>query len=547
MPPKSKKRAPITPEEQQNLDFLLSCFPSLNKEHALTTLRAYKGDGARAAEMYMEMLEKANEGKVVYTLSGSGLDGSEAAPAASAPKESEEKGKSANGLTEDDMTMVDSVTIPSISLQDASAEERKNVKKRGKKKRGKKQQAKAQQQGAAVAEVEEDDDALLAKLIMLFPQFEVPHIIKVFEDSKKDFDKTVDELCKLDKLSDEANAPPKVSLAAGASQHAWSQFVAQHPLSSSSSSSVPVAAAAAPAAAGLEIAVVPDRAELEFTDSDDKPMEYAATLDHLRSLDRTPEDDKRSSSMKLNKLISQFQSALESQDYSLSTLEDIFAESDDSFDITKKRLLEMFPANDDEPIPEPEVKRRAPSPTAPRRDPNKPVPGTVIDSVGEIHAPETERQGVNPTNIIRGYQKELDELRRQRKVMLEHAFAASSSKDYNGAKRFLAQANEMQARIEELRGTAVEKAAKDAPSCAAIERKIDLHGYQPDECDTILANVFLGDSRPRGVVQVITGKGLHSREGIAVLQPHVENWLRNNKIRFRYIAGGFDVLPPKKR
>ena len=105
----------------------------------------------------------------------------------------------------------------------------------------------------------------------------------------------------------------------------------------------------------------------------------------------------------------------------------------------------------------------------------------------------------------------------------------------------------MQARIGELRGTAVSKAVNEAQSCALIERKIDLHGYQPKECDRILGNVFLGPNRPRGVVQVITGKGLHSREGIAILQPHVENWLRQNKIRFRYIAGGFDVLPPKKR
>lgn len=61
-----------------------------------------------------------------------------------------------------------------------------------------------------------------------------------------------------------------------------------------------------------------------------------------------------------------------------------------------------------------------------------------------------------------------------------------------------------------------------------VDAELDLHGYYQDEAaEALLA--FLGSSEARGCgrVRIITGKGLHSQDGIGVLRNLAEDILRN--------------------
>jgi len=71
---------------------------------------------------------------------------------------------------------------------------------------------------------------------------------------------------------------------------------------------------------------------------------------------------------------------------------------------------------------------------------------------------------------------------------------------------------------------------------------LDLHGLTALEAEVALDN-FLATAGEAGLkrVRVITGKGINSPEGRAILKPLVENWLENKGYNFRpakIIEGG---------
>lgn len=66
-----------------------------------------------------------------------------------------------------------------------------------------------------------------------------------------------------------------------------------------------------------------------------------------------------------------------------------------------------------------------------------------------------------------------------------------------------------------------------------LQARLDLHGLFVREALIAVEN-FLQESRTKGfsVVQIITGKGLHSQQG-PVLKKEVQSFLRDQHISFR--------------
>lgn len=67
-----------------------------------------------------------------------------------------------------------------------------------------------------------------------------------------------------------------------------------------------------------------------------------------------------------------------------------------------------------------------------------------------------------------------------------------------------------------------------------INAALDLHGLTALEAEAALAN-FLADARSFGYerVRIITGKGVNSPDGRAVLKPLVETWLKDHGYNWR--------------
>ena len=76
---------------------------------------------------------------------------------------------------------------------------------------------------------------------------------------------------------------------------------------------------------------------------------------------------------------------------------------------------------------------------------------------------------------------------------------------------------------------------KSAKKQSQWEECLDLHGKTAEEAINLLASFVAGSyARNLKAVVVITGKGKHSRGGVPVVKPRVENWiLQKGK---RYIA-----------
>lgn len=65
------------------------------------------------------------------------------------------------------------------------------------------------------------------------------------------------------------------------------------------------------------------------------------------------------------------------------------------------------------------------------------------------------------------------------------------------------------------------------------EASLDLHGRTAEEALAILARfVAQASAGKKKTVVVVTGKGLHSRDGVAVLRREVEHWIRRRGKRF---------------
>jgi DNA-nicking Smr family endonuclease len=80
-------------------------------------------------------------------------------------------------------------------------------------------------------------------------------------------------------------------------------------------------------------------------------------------------------------------------------------------------------------------------------------------------------------------------------------------------------------------------------------RELDLHGYTKAEAEPLLKD-FLEESLESrlSIVRVVTGKGLHSEDGIPVLKNFVTKYLTHNGFHFRMAkinrggTGAIDVI-----
>jgi len=117
---------------------------------------------------------------------------------------------------------------------------------------------------------------------------------------------------------------------------------------------------------------------------------------------------------------------------------------------------------------------------------------------------------------------------------------------------------DMEARRWQLRASSalVDQRRLDAQSSGHDSRaadRIDLHGLTVHEALTVVAqNVArwqatpLGEARSRPPLEIITGRGVHSRHSVSVIRPAIERYLRQRGFRVDTVsnAGALYVKAP---
>jgi DNA-nicking Smr family endonuclease len=101
--------------------------------------------------------------------------------------------------------------------------------------------------------------------------------------------------------------------------------------------------------------------------------------------------------------------------------------------------------------------------------------------------------------------------------------------------------------MKKRRKTVSENCAKKvARDVNKLVHQIDLHKLHTDQAIFVLKNVLINEAKANLFattdLKVITGKGLHSADGVPKVKPAVEIYLRNNDIAFCEVTGNPGVL-----
>eukprot|EP00656_Telonema_subtile_P027496 TRINITY_DN2959_c0_g1_i3.p1 TRINITY_DN2959_c0_g1~~TRINITY_DN2959_c0_g1_i3.p1 ORF type:complete len:985 (-),score=256.33 TRINITY_DN2959_c0_g1_i3:2120-5074(-) len=211
------------------------------------------------------------------------------------------------------------------------------------------------------------------------------------------------------------------------------------------------------------------------------------------------------------------------------TVEDLAALGSDLLDTVEAVPPEPAPAEDEDGFRTIRKKPRQ----------HKPKPGPAgrkvanVKSRGRGHEDETEAWGVG--------QSKTAQLRRMamqagmaRGKLLKEATEAYRSGQKALAKQLSEQGKEQEGLMRKYHREACNVVFLQKNPDIAELQQIDLHGLTVSEAVETTANYLnlCKSMKHRGILKIITGKGLHSEGGVPKIKPAIEDWLQSNRFNF---------------
>lgn len=147
------------------------------------------------------------------------------------------------------------------------------------------------------------------------------------------------------------------------------------------------------------------------------------------------------------------------------------------------------------------------------------------------------------TNPTETYNKIRHDEKKYAKFMV-HLFnsAANSFKagDFKNAKKFSELGRQYKAKFHQIKQENIDRMFNTLNSQEHLDQFVDLHGLHKEEAIVKLSKVMqeIKSKVESGVLpvscsfQVITGRGNNSKDGISVIKPWVEQYLRENDFKF---------------
>lgn len=122
--------------------------------------------------------------------------------------------------------------------------------------------------------------------------------------------------------------------------------------------------------------------------------------------------------------------------------------------------------------------------------------------------------------------------------------AANSFKagDFQSAKKFSELGRQYKARFQQIKQENVDKMFNTLNSTDHLDDFVDLHGLHKEEAILKLDQIMKRLKQKQNLeplskpFQVITGRGNNSKDGISVIKPRVEQYFRDNGIKYTIAA-----------
>ena len=511
-----------TAAEKDAVAFLLGCFHGLKAEHALRVLRSCHGDVSAAVETYLSLqcaqdIAKS-EGRDFSDLRGSGIGIGE-------DDEDPEDGWEEYEIEEEEVA----AAAPPSCVAPVQDSGREKVKK-GKSKKHEEERPKEK-------EVTQVDDQTLLALFDLFPQFECEHIMCVLKQHNNALDEAIDELVELDKAIDEQTrkeqaeqlVSPKVGMVTVESANAWKKFVPQRK----------------PVLRPKQVSP-PQQEGTEYTRAEKIKLE-ALQAKYAQHMD--------------NELITElFESAGRNAEHTEGSLAELFPVlASPNVNRDKQQQRQPHSKHDEKRVRSP-GQHQAPAAAAARGAPKAPAaprkkaankPERIVDACRE-RKPKVQQNAVID-EMVQQEQNQIAfkaamsqinarifQLQREYTKCLEAAAAAHKAGNAARVAKCQKRANELRLQIVSLRDDATKRAISQAYQTG----ELDLHGLQARDAIMAVEYVLNSNGYQRDRLRIITGRGLHSKNGVPVLQPQVESWLMYNCPKnFQVVCkgGAFDV------
>lgn len=238
---------------------------------------------------------------------------------------------------------------------------------------------------------------------------------------------------------------------------------------------------------------------------------------------------------------------------SRSVVEDLFNKYQDCVELVETDILHMFP------VDEPEAFGGG-------RDPRESLTGN--SSTGSPSNEQNDRQNPNNPSRHQSRRKAIAESLRQQAAEEIHRDSLSAESIYLSSKGMTSLRTELwETRVTRMRLQQLANHTRKATHIASAKEKdaelrrlsaffldrmrrseeykngiIDLHGLTKEESLQLVEWKLQDSGRHR--FKVITGKGMHSHNGQAVLRPALEKYFRTNGISFSMCADGVMSIVP---